>query len=193
MHASPLRRGLAGAALALGLAFSATACSTQAEVARPYDPSQGVNVEQSTMKLRNIALVHSPEQTYLSGGMNSSVDDELTGVQIVQLNADGSDGPQLPVQGSALKTPGQQLVQLTQSGISVGGDAKAGQTARITFAFAKAGSIQVTAPVLTSTMADYKTVTPKPGPSSASASGSAAPSSAAPSATSATPSATASS
>ncbi|QLQ14875.1 MAG: hypothetical protein HZY73_03065 [Micropruina sp.] len=109
-----LRRSVATAALIAGLTLSG--CGFDAQTLRPYNQSQGVNVDGPQVKVRNLLIVADDSgKGVVSGTLVSSADDALAGVAGGAHQANGSDAGTLTVTATALPLtlPAANAVVLT--------------------------------------------------------------------------------
>lgn len=174
-------RTLAVAALSIGLALGATACSAP-QTLHPYTPAVGVNAEvtagnQVPLKLRNVMILSRAEgQGALLGSLLSTQEDTLTQVSGQLVGGSGARPGQIaPAQPGVRLAPDTMTnlldgpaVQLSAPGMV------AGQTADLVLTFAKAGPVAIRVPVVDGSKTDFRTVSPSPAPTSATPSPSAA-------------------
>ncbi|MGD7788623.1 hypothetical protein ACQCX2_09895 [Propionibacteriaceae bacterium Y1700] len=155
---SRLARLAATAVISVGLLLGLGAC--QFQTLQNYVPADGVNVDQDTVKVRNLTvLVSTPGQGVLSGTVVADTSDRLTTVNGVALLPNGTDGS--PLQSSMAEPvtiPANSAVVLTQvDPIRLSGaDLKAGQLARVELTFSGAGTTVIEVPVLDKNSPEYK-------------------------------------
>ena len=174
---SPLGlRALAALLLSLGLLLAGAACGNDAQTLRPYTPGEGVNVDvgdptdtQNQVYVRNLLIISkAPGQGIISAGLLTYGRDQLSGITGVPIKVDGSEGaPFTATLPNTVSIANGALVVLTDSApiAVVSPDIAAGQTARLTLTFAKAGEVTVLVPVMDGNEPQYATISPEPAPS----------------------------
>ncbi len=180
------------AAAAAGLLVGLSACGFNAQTLKTYTPADGVNVNvgnpngqmengqskiptSSAVKVRGLMiLAESPTSGFLSATVISDNPDQLTDITGNVLEPDGSQGPALTIQLPSPITlnPHSPVILVDRQAVTVtGSQVPAGATASLKLTFAKAGSTQVTVPIVDGQNDTYRTVSPSPAPSSSSTSG----------------------
>lgn len=169
---------IGAAAASAGLLLALSACGFDVQTLQPYTPSDGVNINvgagpngdpiASTVKVRGLMiLAKSPTSGFLSATLVAQNDDSLTSVTGNVLKDDGSNGPALTINVSSPVTVGgsKAVVLVDQSPITVSGSSlPAGQDAKLTLTFSKAGSEQVEVPIVDGNNPIYSTVQPSASP-----------------------------
>lgn len=158
------RTVLVAACAALALS-GLSACGFNAQTLQPYNPAEGVNADQATVKARNILLVVNLQGSgYLAGAFSSTVDDTFTGASGTAIKADGSPGAALAFSAASIPLPATRLTNLLDSrAVTVTSpDLKPGLSANVTLRFAKAGSITLIVPAVDATSEQYRGVSPSP-------------------------------
>jgi hypothetical protein len=175
--------------LSFGLVGLAAGCGFDAQLLKPYTPSDGTNKdigEDGTLKVRNLLVVSRAKgEGYLSATIVANTAERLTGATVAPHTLEGTTSPAVPV---TLATPVElgpgSLVVLTnqQPLITVSApDLLPGSAATVVLQFEKAGAVTLDCPVVDGTQAPWSTISPSPSPGASGASGSPSPS---PSATS---------
>lgn len=169
------KRGRIGAAAALGILLLAlSACGFNVQTLQPYQPSDGVDIYvgagpngkpvSSTIKVGGLMIIaKTPTSGFLSATLNAQDDDSLTSVTGNVLKPDGSTGDALTVElANPISVGGSEPVILVdQAPITVkAASLPAGLNASLTLTFAKAGSQQVTVPIVDGNNSTYATVQP---------------------------------
>lgn len=161
MATARLRRALA-ATVAAGALLLTAGCAQPGTI-ESYTPANGANVELGMTKVRGLVLVVDGEQAVLSGGIVSPSADTLTSVAARALTASGAEGEILAVSTKPVELAADQLTKLSDAGIAVSGKGMVpGLTAKVTLAFAKAGSVTAEVPVVDVKHPDYVSFTPRP-------------------------------
>lgn len=140
-----------------------TACSMEPKVIRSYTQAAGVNASNTTVKLRNVALVAQDGQARLTGLAVSSVDDEITGVTGRALKPDDADGSELSPSTTRVPLTANKGFNLTDSGVQVSSpDLTDGLLAAITISFSHSDPITLDVPVIAATRPDFTPAAPTP-------------------------------
>lgn len=157
-------RGLAAAAV-LGAALTLSGCGLNVQTLQAYTPAHGVNIDQGTIKVRNLLIVAGQDGSgVLSASIVSSEPDSLVSVSGVAHRPDGTDASALTASLAApveLK-PGAMTVLTTPApAITVSSpDLKPGLTAQMTLTFASGQQATSLVPVLSSEDPIYASVVP---------------------------------
>jgi hypothetical protein len=175
--------------LSFGLVGLAAGCGFDAQLLKPYTPSDGTNKdigEDGTLKVRNLLVVSRAKgEGYLSATLVANTAERLTGATVAPHTLEGTTSAAVPVTLAAPVELGPgSLVVLTnqQPLITVSApDLLAGSAATVVLQFEKAGAVTLDCPVVDGTQAPWSTISPSPSPGASGASGSPSPS---PSATS---------
>lgn len=166
---SVVRARTLGAAVVLGAALTLSGCGFDAQTLQTYTPAHGVNVDDGTVKVRNLLIVaDGAGQGILSGSFVSQADDQLSAVSGTALNPDGSDAGPLTVTGGPIALAPKSLTVLTAQAtpFRVSSPAlKPGLLARLRLSFGSGVSTTITVPVLDSNDPIYGTVAPQLSPS----------------------------
>lgn len=158
--ASTIRR--IGVSLCIPLALALTGCGMDAQTLQPYTPAEGVNSSTSPVLIRNLLVVaDNTGRGVISASLLTYGDDTLTSVAGVPQKSDGAPGSPLVVTttGLPVQLSSNTLVVLTDAPVKIAvtsPDLKPGLLADVTFTFAKAGPVKLSAPVLSSAEAEYK-------------------------------------
>lgn len=161
-HSAPSRVRLIATGFLTVVALFTTACAAP-QTNIPYTPAAGVNTDLSGMKVRNLVIVEKDGSGALSGALLSATDDTLTSIAGAADKADGTTLSQPTSQPVGLAVPANRLVKLdaatapiTYQGLT------AGMTATVRLTFARAGTVQLTVPVLSGDHADFSAAAPSP-------------------------------
>jgi hypothetical protein len=154
-----------GVALCVPAALVLSACGMDVQTLHPYTPAHGVNVEQSSVKVRNLLVIADEAgKGVVSASVVSSVDDQLTAVAGVPMKSDGSAAAApltVTPTGLPLTIPANTLAVLTAAPTRVSvasADLKPGLLAEVTLTFAKAGQVKLVAPVMHAGAPEYKDI-----------------------------------
>lgn len=170
------KRGLiAAAAASAGLLFTLSACGFDVQTLQPYQPSDGVNVniapapdgqpDAGTVQVRGLMiLAKSTTSGFLSASLDAQNNDSLTGITGNVVNTDGSNGPPLTITvSSPINVGGSPVILVDRAPVTVTGSSlPAGQDAKLTLTFSKAGSETVKVPIIDGNNEIYRTVSPSP-------------------------------
>lgn len=121
-------------------------------------PAAGVNVDQGSVKLRNLAVVVDESGTgQLSGAMVSSQADSLERVEGVAELSNNEPAGALQVTNAQVKLPASTLVNLADKQIQMSSkDLQAGLNAKVRFTFANSGTVELLIPVISDTHDDFQ-------------------------------------
>jgi len=177
-------RALAALLLSVGLVGLAAGCGFDAQLLKPYTPSDGTNIdvgEDGVLKIRNVLVISRTKgEGILSTTIVSNQGEQLTGVTIAPQTLEGTAGA--PVAATlpapiALDPGVLKVLTNTQPLITVTApELLAGSSATITMQFSKSGQVVINAPVVDGTVEPYSTISPAPAPAPATASPSPTPS-----------------
>jgi hypothetical protein len=169
------RRGLiAAAAAGAGLLLTLSACGFDVQTLKPYQPSDGVNIDiapgpdgqpdAGTVEVRGLMiLAKSPTSGFLSATIVAQNNDTLTGITGNVVNTDGSNGPALTVNvANPIKVGGgSSVILVDRAPVTVTASSlPAGQDANLTLTFTNAGSDTVRVPIIDGNNEIYRTVQP---------------------------------
>jgi len=143
------------AAVAAGsLALGVASCSFA--TLDPNSPAAGVATSADGVQVMNVILVESGKQARLVASVLTAEDDTLVSVSGNPIKLDGSQGQPFSTVQVNRGLSANQLVTLDSSGITLSSaDLADGESAEVTFTFAKAGEVTVEAPVTSSSNPDY--------------------------------------
>ncbi|MBK8459080.1 MAG: hypothetical protein WAS07_02265 [Micropruina sp.] len=150
-----------GIVAALVMAPGLVGCGMDVQSLQPYTPAAGVNADQGAIKVRNLLLIADETgKGVVSASIVSATDDALSGIIATPQKADGSAGAPLTVAAANVALPANKLVVLTNpTPIKVtGADLKPGLTAQLTLAFSSGQQVVITAPVMSSSLAEFSSV-----------------------------------
>ena len=172
------RRAVAAWLLTFGLVGLAAGCGFQAQLNQPYTPADGTNRDIGTdgaIKVRNLVIIsRAAGQGIVSASLIGNVEDQLTGVSVTPLKADGSAGtPATADLPSPIRLGGGSLTVLTnQELLTVSApDLQPGLTASVTLQFAQAGAVALQCPVVDGTVIPWATISPTPSAGSSPSAG----------------------
>ena len=171
-------RALAALLLSVGLVGLASGCGFDAQLLKPYTPSDGTNVdvgEDGVLKIRNVLVISRAKgEGILSTTIVSNQGEQLTGVTIAPQTLEGTAGAPVTatLPGPITLDPGVlKVLTNTQPLITVTSpELLAGSSATITMQFSKSGQVVLNAPVVDGTVEPYSTISPAPATASPSAS-----------------------
>lgn len=163
-------RALAALLLSLGLVGLAAGCGFDAQLLKPYTPSDGTNVdvgEDGVLKVRNVLIIsRGPGQGIFSASIVSNQGEQLTAVTVAPQTLEGTVGTpaQATLPAPVTLDPGVfKVLTDTQPLITVTApQLQAGSSATITLQFSKSGQVVLNAPVVDGTAEPYSTITPLP-------------------------------
>ena len=171
---------LAGVAAAVGACLALSGCGFDVQTLKDYTPANGVNVEQGTLKVRNLMIIANQSGTGRVSASIVSQDkaDTLASVTGSAKKADGTTGSALTIGGGGgLALPSGKLVVLTDPAtpaITVSGaDLKPGLGAKLHLQFGSGVTKDVDVPVVDASDPAVAGVTSATPSSAASASASA--------------------
>jgi hypothetical protein len=150
-----------GIVASLLMAPALAGCGMNVQSLQPYTPAHGVNADQGAIKVRNLLLIaDGTGKGVVSASLVSATDDALSGIMATPQRADGSAGPALAVDQPNVPLPANKLVLLTgATPIKVSGaDLKPGLTAEVKLAFSSGAQVTLVAPVMDSTLAEYRSI-----------------------------------
>lgn len=188
-----LGKALAAGVLVVGSLAGVAGC--QYATLNNYTPANGTQTQLNGVTLRDMKIVLTGEgEGLLSGSLTAYEPDELVGAQGTAQLTDGTDGAPLEITAPAepIALSRTSPTQLLDAGLVVRSeDLRPGGLARIQFAFAQAGTVELLVTVLSSDRSEYTAIpTPTPSPSGSAESGASGTPGATPSATAGAPSAT---
>ena len=159
------RRWLAAAVVAPLLAGCATSFGAQTQ--RVYQPGPGITVRSSGVYVLNAFIVTDSEGngTLVAGLVNQMTRPDM--LESVTLAGPGGKPLSASILPGTVALPGQQLVQLADSGpVRFGGDLVGGVNYTLSLGFASAAPVTVMIPALTvGSGAEFSTVPVGPTPS----------------------------
>ena len=147
-----LRVRTLGAAVVLGAALSLSGCGFDSQTLQPYTQAQGVNVDEGTVKVRNLLIIADDAGNgVLAGSFAPSTDDTLRSVTGVAVASDGTQAGVLTVTGIPVSLPGGKLTVLTSVDAPVRVTSpylKPGLLAHLQLGFGSGVATTVTVPVV---------------------------------------------
>ena len=165
-------RAAAALLLSVGLLGTGAACGFDAQLLKPYTPSDGTNIdvgEDGALKVRNLVVISRTEgEGIISATMVSTNADRLTGLTVAPQKLDGTVGEAVPATLAAPVDLAGTLVVLTdeQPLITVSApELEAGSSATVVMQFEKSGEGSLNAPVVDGTIEPWSTISPSPAPS----------------------------
>jgi hypothetical protein len=165
-------RAAAALLLSVGLLGTGAACGFDAQLLKPYTPSDGTNIdvgEDGALKVRNLVVISRTEgEGIISATMVSTNADRLTGITVAPQKLDGTVGEAVPADLAAPVDLAGTLVVLTdkQPLITVSSpELQAGGSATVVMQFDKSGAVTLNAPVVDGTIEPWSTISPSPAPS----------------------------
>jgi hypothetical protein len=166
-------RGVVTLLVVMGLLLVAGGCGRNAQTSRPYNPSEGVNIDvgdpadpNKVVHVRNLGIVSwGPGEGTVSGSIVTADRDALTGISGVPIKIDGTEGaPFTATIPNTVSVANGALVVLTdQQPITVKSpDLAPGLDAKLTLQFQNAGEQTLTVPVLDGNEPQFATLKPTP-------------------------------
>lgn len=153
-----------GAAVVLGTALALSGCGLDAQTLKPYTPAHGVNVDDGSIKVRNLLVIADQQgRGVLSGSFASAADDSLASVTGTALNPDGTPAATLTVAGAPVPLKRGGLAVLTSATTPIrlsSPSLKPGLLAHLQLTFGSGVSTEVTVPVLSVTDPIYTPAAP---------------------------------
>ena len=166
-------RAAAAAVLSVGLLGTVASCGFDAQLLKPYTPSDGTNIdvgEDGALKVRNLVLISRAEgEGILSATLVSTEEDRLTGVTVAPQKLDGTVGAAVPATLAAPVDLAGSLIVLTdkQPLITMSSpELEAGGSATVVMTFDQAGEVTLNAPVVDGTTEPWSTISPAPASAS---------------------------
>lgn len=173
VNAARLRPVAVASALVLGLGMAGCA---NYETIEPYQPAAGIQTDAPGVKVRNLMVLSEGGSMQLAGTLIADADDKLEKIAGTALKANSDEAGPLTVASKAIELPAVERVNLADENIKVtGDDVKPGGMTKLSLDFAKAGSLELTVPVVDAKSAGFASASSEAS-SSPSAEASAAPS-----------------
>lgn len=165
-------RALVAWLLSCSLVGLVAACGFNAQTNQPYTPSDGTNADigpDGELKIRNLVIISRVEgQGIVSASLIGNAEDQLTGVTVAPVKADGTDAEAVAAMLPAPLQLGNGSLTILTDGPLITVQAPeltAGLDALVTMQFANAGSVPMRAPVVDGTLEPWSTITPAASPS----------------------------